>query len=161
MCKAYTTRVGAGVFPTEEVGAAGDLLRERGHEYGTTTGRPRRCGWFDAVAGEYSARLAGATQIAMMHLDTLTGLERIGICTGYETTAGRLPGMISDVAALQEARPVLEYLPGWNENISDARSFDQLPRAARNYVDRVGALMGAPITIVSVGPERTQTLFRS
>jgi adenylosuccinate synthase len=159
--KAYTTRVGAGPFPSELDNDIGQYIRERGHEYGTTTGRPRRCGWFDAVAGEYSTRLAGANQIAMMHLDTLTGLERIGICTGYETPAGRLPGMISDATLLETAKPVIEYLPGWTENISDTRSFEQLPKAARDYVDRVGALLGVPISIVSVGPERTQTLFRS
>src|SRR5690606_10791096 len=96
-----------------------------------------------------------------MHLDTLTGLERIGICTGYRTASGPLEGMVSDVCILQDAEPVVEYLPGWEEDLRAVRSFDQLPQNARAYLDRLGELLGAPITIVSVGPERTQTLQRS
>lgn len=159
--KGYTTRVGAGPFPSELHDDVGQYIRERGHEYGTTTGRPRRCGWFDAVAGRYSVRLGGISQIAVMHLDTLTGLDRVGICTGYRTPAGPLPGFITDMAKLQSAEPVLEYLPGWKEDLRAARSIDALPRAARNYLDRVESLMGVPVTIVSVGPDRTQTLFRT
>lgn len=159
--KGYTTRVGAGPFPSELKDDVGQYIRERGHEYGTTTGRPRRCGWFDAVAGRYSVRLGGISQIAVMHLDTLTGLERVGICTGYRTAAGPLPGFVSDAARLQAAEPVLEYLPGWKEDLRAARSVGQLPRAARDYLDRIEALLGVPVTIVSVGPDRTQTLFRT
>ncbi|GMV98564.1 MAG: adenylosuccinate synthetase [Phycisphaerae bacterium] len=159
--KGYTTRVGAGPFPSELKDDVGQYIRDRGHEYGTTTGRPRRCGWFDAVAGRYSVRLGGINQVAVMHLDTLTGLDRIGICTGYRGPDGPLPGFISDAAKLQAAEPVIEYLPGWKEDLREARSIDRLPRAARAYLDRVEALLGVPVTIVSVGPDRTQTLFRT
>ncbi|HOB75782.1 MAG TPA: adenylosuccinate synthase [Phycisphaerae bacterium] len=159
--KGYTTRVGAGPFPSELKDEIGQYIRDRGHEYGTTTGRPRRCGWFDAVAGRYSVRLGGISQLAVMHLDTLTGLERIGICTGYRTPDGPLPGFISDSALLQKAEPVIEYLPGWKENLREVRTIDQLPRQARDYLDRIESLMGVPVTIVSVGPDRSQTLFRT
>ena len=159
--KAYTTRVGSGPMPTELHDDTGQYIRDRGHEYGTTTGRPRRCGWFDAVAGQYSVRVGGVTQVAVMHLDTLTGLDRIGICTGYRTPNGPLPGFVSDPALLAAAEPVIEYLPGWKEDLRSARSIDALPANARAYLDRIGTLLGVPITIVSVGPERTQTLLRS
>ena len=159
--KGYTTLGGAGPFPSELKDEIGQYIRDRGHEYGTTTGRPRRCGWFDAVAGRYSVRLGGISQLAVMHLDTLTGLERIGICTGYRTPDGPLPGFISDSALLQKAEPVIEYLPGWKENLREVRTIDQLPRQARDYLDRIESLMGVPVTIVSVGPDRSQTLFRT
>ena len=159
--KAYTTRVGSGPFPTELHNDIGQLIRDRGHEYGTTTGRPRRCGWFDAVAAKYSARLAGVTHVALMHLDTLGTIDRVGICTGYKNADGPLPGFVSDADVLESAEPVLEYLPGWPEDVSPARSIDELPQTARNYLDRLEVLIGKPISIVSVGPERTQTLIRS
>jgi len=158
--KAYTTRVGAGPFPTELDDAVGQHIRDLGHEYGTTTGRPRRCGWFDAVAARYSTRLCGATYLAIMHLDTLTGLERVGICTGY--TSGGLPleGFVSDGELLARAEPVIEYLPGWRDNPRDARSFGALPEQVRAYLARIEALVGVPVAIASVGPDRTQTLVR-
>jgi len=159
--KAYTTRVGAGPFPSELNNDIGQYIRDRGHEYGTTTGRPRRCGWFDAVAARYSARLSGITQIAIMHLDTLTGLEQIGICTGYRTSAGTLPGFVSDSALMEQAEPVIEYMPGWKQELREARSIQQLPAETREYISRLETLIGVPISIVSVGPERTQTLMRS
>jgi adenylosuccinate synthase len=158
--KAYTTRVGAGPFPSELDNEIGQRIRERGHEYGTTTGRPRRCGWFDAVAGQYSARLSGVTQVAVMHLDTLTGLDRVGICVGYEADGGPLSGFVADPVLMSQAKPVIEYLPGWSEDLRAARSFGQLPGNARAYLDRLGQLLGVPISIVSVGPDRTQTLFK-
>jgi adenylosuccinate synthase len=158
--KAYTTRVGAGPFPSELHDDVGQYIRDRGHEYGTTTGRPRRCGWFDAVAGRYSARLSGVTGVAVMHLDTLSGLDQVGICTGYETDDGPLPGFIADGGVLENARPKIEYLPGWNDDLRQARSVDQFPASARKYVDRIEELLGVPVKIVSVGPERNQTLFR-
>ncbi len=158
--KAYTTRVGAGPFPSELHDDVGQYIRDRGHEYGTTTGRPRRCGWFDAVAGRYSARLSGVTSVAVMHLDTLTGLEKVGICTGYETDQGPLPGFIADSGLLEKARPKIEYLSGWQEDLRQARSIDQLPEQARAYLDRIEQLLGIPVKIVSVGPERNQTLMR-
>jgi adenylosuccinate synthase len=159
--KAYTTRVGAGPFPSELNGDIGQYIRDRGHEYGTTTGRPRRCGWFDAVAARYSVHIGGVTQVAVMHLDTLTGLERIGICSGYRGPAGEMTGLCADSAVLEAVEPMVEQLPGWIEDISGARSIDDLPTAARTYLDRVESLIEAPITIVSVGPERSQTLMRS
>jgi adenylosuccinate synthase len=159
--KAYTTRVGAGPFPSELHDDVGQRIRDRGHEYGTTTGRPRRCGWFDAVAARYSARLSGITHIALMHLDTLTGLEKVGICTGYRIGAEKLPGFISDAGRLSQAEPVVEYLPGWQEDIQSADSIDALPENARKYLDRLEALIGVRIAVVSVGPERTQTLMRA
>ena len=139
----------------------GQYIRERGHEYGTTTGRPRRCGWFDAVAARYAVRLSGISQVAVMHLDTLTGLDRVGICTGYTTPAGPLPGFISDSDLLATAQPVIEFMPGWKDDPRNARSFGELPGEAQDYVKRIEALMGAAITIVSVGPDRAHTLLRS
>ena len=159
--KAYTTRVGSGPFPSELDGEIGQYIRDRGHEYGTTTGRPRRCGWFDAVAARYTARLSGITQIAVMHLDTLAGLDRVGICTGYQAADGPLPGFVADSTVLENAEPVIEYLPGWSEDLRQARSIEDLPQTARHYLDRLEALIGVPIAIVSVGPERTQTLMRT
>ncbi|HSW44465.1 MAG TPA: adenylosuccinate synthase [Phycisphaerae bacterium] len=158
--KAYTTRVGAGPFPSELDNEIGQTIRDRGHEYGTTTGRPRRCGWFDAVAARYSARLSGITHLAVMHLDTLTGLDRVGICTGYTTPAGPLPGFVSDSTLLTEAEPVIEFVPGWKNDPRDARSFDELPPQARDYLARIEQLAGVPIAIASVGPDRAQTLIR-
>jgi adenylosuccinate synthase len=158
--KAYTTRVGAGPFPSELDNEIGQHIRDRGHEYGTTTGRPRRCGWFDAVAARYSVRLTGITHLAVMHLDTLTGLDRIGICNGYTTAAGPLAGFVSDPTLLAEAQPVIEFMPGWKDDPRNARSFDRLPPQARDYLTRIESLVGAPIAIASVGPDREQTLIR-
>jgi len=158
--KAYTTRVGAGPFPTELTDEVGQRIRDCGREYGTTTGRPRRCGWFDAVAARYSARLTGTACMAVMHLDTLTGLERVGICTGYTTEEGPLPGVVSDCRLMERVQPVIEYLPGWKEDLRGARTFEDLPVEARNYLARVESLVGVPVAIASVGPERTQTLIR-
>ncbi|MGQ9650408.1 MAG: adenylosuccinate synthase [Phycisphaerae bacterium] len=159
--KAYTTRVGAGPFPSELKNEIGQYIRDRGHEYGTTTGRPRRCGWFDAVAARYSARLSGITNVAVMHLDTLTGLEQVGICTGYRTSAGALPGLVADTVLMEQVEPVIEYMPGWKQDLRQARSIGQLPAQTRDYIDRLETLIRVPISIVSVGPERTQTLMRS
>ncbi len=159
--KAYTTRVGAGPFPSELRDEVGDTIRERGHEYGTTTGRPRRCGWFDAVAARYSAALSGITHLAIMHLDTLTGFERVGICTGYTTPEGRLPGFVADGSLLERAEPIFEFLPGWDQDLRTARSFEDLPIQTRQYLERVESLVGVPVAIASVGPDRTQTLIRS
>jgi len=159
--KAYTTRVGAGPFPSELKDEIGQQIRDRGHEYGTTTGRPRRCGWFDAVAGQYSARLSGITHLAVMHLDTLSGLERIGICTGYKTAEGPLPGFVSDNQLMERAEPIFEFMPGWDQDLTQVRTIDQLPQSARNYLDRIETLVGVPVAIAGVGPDRTQTLFRA
>ena len=158
--KAYTTRVGGGPFPTEQDNNIGSYIRERGNEYGTTTRRPRRCGWFDAVAVRYSVDLCGITQIALMLLDVLSGLEHLRICTGYNLRGQRLDYFRADMDTLAEVEPVYETLPGWKQDISQVRRFDDLPVEAKRYVQRLETLAGAPITMVSVGPERTATLVR-
>lgn len=159
--KAYCTRVGSGPFPTEQADATGDLIRERGHEYGTTTGRPRRCGWFDAFATRYSVLLGGITQIAVMHLDTLSTIGDLKICTGYRVGGKQLRTFPADIRELEHVEPVYETLPGWQEDISAATSFEALPTAAQRYINRLEEVLGAPITIVSIGAERTATLHRS
>jgi adenylosuccinate synthase len=158
--KAYSTRVGGGPFPTEQNNQIGDYIRTRGNEYGTTTRRPRRCGWFDAMAVRYSVDLCGITQIALMLLDVLTGLEHIRICTGYKLHGQTLDYFRADMDTLAEVEPVYETMPGWKQDISHVRHFDDLPQEARQYVKRLETLAGAPITMVSVGPERTATLIR-
>ncbi len=159
--KAYCTRVGSGPFPTEQADATGDLIRERGHEYGTTTGRPRRCGWFDAFATRYSVLLGGITQIAVMHLDTLSTIGDLKICTGYRVGGKLLRTFPADIRELEHPEPVYETLPGWQDDISGAASFEALPPAARGYINRLEELLGVSITIVSIGAERTATLHRS
>ncbi len=158
--KAYSTRVGGGPFPTEQDNDIGVYIRERGNEYGTTTRRPRRCGWFDAVAVKYSVELCGATQVAMTLLDVLSGLDHVRICTGYKLHGQALPHFRADMDTLAEVEPVYETMPGWNGNLSGCHSFQELPREAQLYVQRVEQLIGAPIKIVSVGAERNATLVR-
>jgi adenylosuccinate synthase len=163
--------VGAGPFVSELADATGDLIRERGHEYGTTTGRPRRCGWFDAVAARYSATVSGATDLALLHLDTLSGFERIGICTAYEVSeplcqgervkGRRVRSMPAAAAILEKAKPVFEYMPGWPQELGSVRRFEDLPPTARKYVERIEGLVGVPASILGVGPERSQTILRS
>ncbi len=158
VAKAYQTRVGRGPFPTELTGEIGDALREAGHEYGTTTGRPRRCGWLDAVTLRYAARLNGLTSLAVTKLDVLTGLDPLRIGVAYRLRGQRLehiPLRADDLAACQ---PVYEDVPGWQEDISAARTMDELPPAARAYLRRMEELSGVPVSIVSVGPEREQTI---
>jgi adenylosuccinate synthase len=158
--KAYTTRVGDGPFPTEQDNDIGNYIRQRGDEYGTTTRRPRRCGWYDAVAVKYSVDLCGVTEIAMTLLDVLTGLDEVKICTGYKRAGLLLPGFRADIDVLAEVEAVYETLPGWREPISACRHFEDLPREAQSYVKRIEQLAGAPIRVVSVGAERAATLFR-
>ena len=156
--KAYSTRVGGGPLPTEQPDAVGTHLRERGNEYGTVTRRPRRCGWFDAVAARYAARLSGVDELAVMLVDVLGGLEALSICTAYEIDGRietRFPSHVDD---LRRARPVYETLPGWREEVGAARTMDDLPAAARAYVARIAELLERPVTIVSVGPDREQTI---
>ncbi len=159
--KAYATRVGAGPFPTELNDETGERIRVAGHEYGTTTGRPRRCGWFDAVAARYSVTLGGTTEVALMHLDTLSGFKQVGICTAYRHADRLMYTLPADAEVLGKAEPVIELLPGWDGNLRGAKSFDELPDAAQAYIARIEALVGVNVGIVSVGPERTQTLFRT
>ena len=159
--KAYSTRVGSGPFVTELKDETGDRIRRRGKEFGTTTGRPRRCGWFDAVSSAYAARLSGATEIAMLHLDTLSGFDQIGICVAYRVDDKTLTTPPADAGRLERAEPVIEMLPGWSENLRDTKNFDDLPATALRYLDRIESLVGAPVTIAGVGPDRSQTLERS
>jgi adenylosuccinate synthase len=158
--KAYSTRVGGGPFPTEQDNDTGNYIRERGNEYGTTTRRPRRCGWFDAVAVQYSADLCGVNSIALTLLDVLSGLDHIQVCTGYKYKGARLPYFRADMDVLADVEPIYETLPGWNGNISGCRRFEELPREAQQYVKRLEQLIGVPFKMVSVGPERTATLMR-
>jgi adenylosuccinate synthase len=159
VAKAYTTRVGGGPFPTEQDNPTGERIRRAGREYGTVTGRPRRCGWFDAVATRYSARVNGATEIAVMLLDVLSGIDPLHVAVAYEEEHGRkvaaFPGHLAD---LERCRPVYEKLPGWSDDITGARSWSDLPRAAQDYVQFLSKQMGVPVSIVSVGPERRQTV---
>ncbi len=157
--KAYSTRVGGGPFPTEQENEIGQHLRERGNEYGTVTRRPRRCGWFDAVAARYTARLSGVDSVAVMLLDVLSKLPELKICTAYEIGGRRVTQFPSHVDDLRTAVPVYESLPGWEEEITEARQMDDLPKNARRYLQRLSELIGRPVEVVSVGPDREQTIF--
>jgi adenylosuccinate synthase len=159
VAKAYTTRVGRGPFPTEQAGEVGDIIRERGGEYGTTTGRPRRCGWFDAVATAYAARVCGPTHLAIMHLDTLSGMRELRVCVGYRIGKKIVNDFPADVYSLEEAEPVYETLPGWSGEIGDCREFSKLPDEARRYVEFISARLETPVRIISVGPARDQTII--
>lgn len=157
--KAYSTRVGGGPFPTEQNNEIGHHLRERGNEYGTVTRRPRRCGWFDAVAVRYTARLSGVDAIAVMLLDVLSKLPELKICTAYEVNGRRVTQFPSHVDDLRTTKPIYETLPGWEEEITTIRQIDDLPENARRYLARLSELVGRPVEVVSVGPDREQTIF--
>ncbi len=159
IAKAYQTRVGAGPMPTELTDATGDQIRERGREFGTTTGRPRRIGWLDLVALRYSARINGVTEIALTLLDVLSGFDELKVCTAYEIGGERTIDFDPAAASLDAVRPVYESLPGFDEEITGARSFGDLPSEARAYIDRVQSFVGVPISIVGVGPDREQTIL--
>lgn len=158
--KAYSTRVGGGPFPTEQDNQIGNYIRERGNEYGTTTRRPRRCGWFDAVAVRYSVELCGVTAIALTLLDVLTGLDELKICVAYKQNGQTLDGFRADMDSLALVQPVYETMPGWKEDISAIRRFEDLPQAAQNYVKKLESIVGAPISMVSVSPDRDATIMR-
>jgi len=158
--KAYTTRVGEGPFPTELFGEMGNRLRESGSEYGAVTGRPRRCGWFDAVAVRYAARINGLDGLALTKLDVLDGLERIDICTAYRCGGRTLTEFPSDGRQLASCEPVYESMPGWSAPTAGVRSFDRLPDAARNYLARLEEVSGVRAAIVSTGSERDDTILR-
>ncbi len=158
--KAYCTRVGAGPFPTELADALGAEIRDRGQEYGTTTGRPRRCGWFDAVAGRHAVQVNGFDAIALTRLDILDAFDRLRICTGYELDGEPFDYFSSMPNLLERCRPVYEELPGWQTSIEVAASYEDLPPAARAYVERLEALLGAPVDLIGVGAERDQTIVR-
>jgi adenylosuccinate synthase len=159
--KAYTTRVGGGPFPTEQDNAVGERIRLVGREYGTVTGRPRRCGWFDAVAAARALRISGSTELAVMLLDVLTGFEELNVAVAYEVDGQRITELPSSLATLWNCRPVYETLPGWSEDLTGVRSWSALPMQARNYVEFLGNRLSVPVTIVSVGPERRQTIMLS
>jgi len=158
--KAYMTRVGSGPFPTELTDAVGDAIRVKGHEFGTTTGRPRRIGWFDAFATKYSIDLAGITQLAVMHLDTLGVVDEVKICTGYRHGGKRLRIFPPDIEVLSSVEPIYETMPGWTSEIPSNSKFEHLPPQAQRYIERIEALLGVPVTLVSIGAERTATLHR-
>jgi adenylosuccinate synthase len=156
--KAYVTRVGSGPFPTELLGTEGEQLVKRGNEFGTTTGRRRRCGWFDAVVLRYAARLNGCTELFLTKLDVLSGFETLKLCTGYRADGQVWDDVPPHQSLFHRAEPVWERLPGWWEEIGEARAFDELPSAARAYVRRIEELGGVPVSVVSVGPAREQSL---
>ncbi len=160
--KSYTTRVGAGAFPTELEDETGSLIRERGHEYGTTTGRPRRCGWLDGVALRYSVLVNGLSAVSLMHLDVLSGFPEVKICTRYQTEDGQIiEDFPSDQFRLVKCKPVYETVPGWSEDVSDAQSFEELPENTKKFIATVEQIAGCPVEILSVGRRRDQTLFRT
>ncbi|MDO5724571.1 MAG: adenylosuccinate synthase [Flaviflexus sp.] len=160
VAKAYITRVGEGPFPTELDGEQGDWLREQGGEYGTTTGRPRRCGWYDAVVARYATQVNSLTDLVLTKLDVLTGLDEIPVCVAYEVDGKRYDDMPADQTSFHHATPVYENFPGWNEDISHVRSFEELPQAAQDYVLTLEKLSGVQISAIGVGPGRDQTIIR-
>ncbi len=158
--KAYCTRVGAGPFVTELDDAQGDLIRERGHEYGTTTGRPRRCGWFDAVAARLSVRLNALDGIALTLMDVLDAFEEVKVCVAYEVGGKRVESFPAGLWMLEEATPVYETLPGWKSEIYGTTDWDALPQRAKDYVAYLEKLLGVPVSILSTGPDRAHTIVR-
>ncbi|AEG17019.1 Adenylosuccinate synthetase [Desulfofundulus kuznetsovii DSM 6115] len=159
VAKAYVTRVGEGPFPTELKDALGDHIRTRGGEFGTTTGRPRRCGWFDAVVARYAVRINGLEYLAITKLDVLTGLETIRLCTAYRYKGEILTEFPATLKVLAACEPVYEEWPGWQEDISRARRYEDLPASARRYLERISELVGVPIAIIGVGPGREETII--
>jgi adenylosuccinate synthase len=156
--KAYTTRVGAGPFPTELFDDSGEFLRKTGAEYGTTTGRPRRCGWFDAVIARYAARVNGVTDFVLTKLDVLTGLEKVPVCVAYDVDGVRHDEMPVNQTDFHHAKPVYEELPGWSEDISGARTLRELPANASSYIAAVEEMSGARVSAIGVGPDRDETV---
>lgn len=157
VAKAYTSRVGDGPFPTELLDKTGDFLRNAGHEFGTVTGRPRRIGWFDAVVVRHSRRVAGITDLCLNSIDVLTGLDKVKICVAYERDGERVENYPASLKFLSECKPVYEELPGWQEDITKAKTLDDLPENARRYVERITELLGVDLLTFSVGPDRDQT----
>lgn len=160
IAKAYTTRVGKGPFPTELFDEFGTFLREKGFEYGTTTGRPRRCGWLDVVILKFAVRINSLTSLVFTKLDTLTGLEKIKLCVGYRYKGEIITDFPPELTVLAECEPVYEEFDGWTEDITKVKKYEDLPENARKYVDRVEELCECPIGIVSVGPDRNETIIR-
>jgi adenylosuccinate synthase len=160
VAKAYTTRVGSGPFPAELDDEIGQFIRDRGREYGTTTGRPRRCGWFDAVVTAYSVNIGGIDSVSLMHLDTLTGLDELKVCIAYEIEGKRTAFFPANIDKLTKARCIYQTLPGWKDDITQVSDFAQLPLNARNYVGFIEKWLKRPVTMIGVGPNRRQTIIR-
>jgi len=158
--KAYITRVGAGPMPTDLKDEIGDLIRERGHEYGTVSGRPRNCGWFDAVAARFSTRINGFTGAAITRLDILDTLPRLKICVGYKLNGKTIDYFPSSIASLEKCQPIYEGLPGWQAPTTHIREYEQLPSQARQYITRLEELISCPVNLICVGPEREQTIHK-
>ncbi|MEV4776697.1 adenylosuccinate synthase [Microbacterium sp. LTA6] len=158
--KAYTTRVGSGPFPTELFDEQGEWLRSRGFEFGTTTGRPRRVGWYDAPITRYATRVNGITDLVLTKLDILTGLEQIPVCVAYDVDGVRFDEVPVNQTDFHHAKPILEYYPGWSEDISTARTFEDMPKNAQDYVLALEAMSGTRISVIGVGPERDQVIVR-
>ena len=157
--KAYGTRVGGGPFPTEQDNEQGQYIRDRGNEYGTTTGRPRRCGWFDAVATRYSARLSGVDFLSLMMMDVLSGLKEVKICVAYEIDGKRVEDFPSHADDMRRAVPIYETLEGWTEETTQLTQIADFPENAKRYMKRIAELVGRPVGVVSVGPDRAQTIL--
>lgn len=155
--KAYTTRVGDGPFPTELDDEIGDRIRDVGNEYGTTTGRPRRVGWFDSVVVRHAGRVSGITDLSLNSLDVMTGIDTVKICVAYRYKGETLHAFPASLSVLAECEPIYEEMPGWHEDISDVRNLGDLPENARHYLERISQLTGIPLSIFSVGPDRTET----
>lgn len=158
ICKAYTTRVGAGPFPTELLDETGNYIRETGHEYGTVTGRPRRVGWFDSVALRHSKRVAGIDALSLNLLDVFSGLKTVKIAVAYELDGQKIDYYPASLKELERCKPIYEELPGWNEDITKVTKLEDLPENARHFLSRVSELVGVPLVTVSVGPDREQTI---
>ena len=158
VCKAYTTRVGAGPFPTELLDETGDRIRETAHEYGTVTGRPRRVGWFDSVALRHAKRVAGINGLSLNLLDIFSGFDTIKIATAYELDGQEIDYYPASLKELERCKPVYEELPAWQEDITNAKTWEDLPENAQKFLNRVAELVGVPLVTVSVGPEREQTI---
>ncbi|MDN6639323.1 MAG: adenylosuccinate synthase [Tetragenococcus sp.] len=157
VCKAYTSRVGDGPFPTELFDEVGDQIRKVGHEYGTTTGRPRRVGWFDSVVMRHSRRVSGITNLSLNCIDVLSGLDTVKICTAYELDGQLIYHYPASLKELNRCKPVYEELPGWSEDVTNCKTLEELPENARNYIRRVSELVGVRISTFSIGPDRNQT----
>lgn len=160
VAKAYTTRVGSGPFPTEEVGDIGDNLREKGNEYGTTTGRPRRCGWLDSVILKYSVMINSIDSIALTKIDVLSGLKKIKICTGYKYKGKIYHNLPPHQTIMHKCQPIYQELKGWDEDISTAKNFGDLPKEAQYYVKQIEEILKIPVSMISVGAERSQIIIK-
>ena len=160
VCKSYTTRVGKGPFPTELFDKTGDTIREKGFEFGTVTGRPRRCGWFDAVIMKFSVRVNSLTEIALNKLDTLSGIGDLKVCVAYKKNGEIINDFPASIEELEGCEPIYETLPGFDGDISDIKEFDKLPQNAKNYILRIEELLDTKVSIIGVGPGRDQCIFR-